>query len=207
MYAAIVRGARAAGPGDEREPVERNFLVDFRRLSALALTPEEIVTAFQERFQTDVRPAIYRAPGRVNLIGEHTDYNLATYSRSLWIWPATRRSHPPTERYWCIRAILRRILRFQWRDRDAATRRMDRLRPRRSLRTEAAGLPNPGAVHVWSTVPGSGLSSSAALEISSALPAWSRPWIARACQARPTRGIAVCRHAMRHYGPVHLGIW
>jgi galactokinase len=42
----------------------------------LALVSSEIVSAFRSRFQSDAEPAIYRAPGRVNLIGEHTDYNL-----------------------------------------------------------------------------------------------------------------------------------
>jgi galactokinase len=47
-----------------------------RRISALAVVPGEIVTAFCSRFQSEAEPEIYRAPGRVNLIGEHTDYNL-----------------------------------------------------------------------------------------------------------------------------------
>jgi galactokinase len=42
----------------------------------LALVPGEIVSAFRSRFQSETEPEIYRAPGRVNLIGEHTDYNL-----------------------------------------------------------------------------------------------------------------------------------
>ena len=37
------------------------------------MTVEEITTAFDHLYGT--RPRIYRAPGRVNLIGEHTDYN------------------------------------------------------------------------------------------------------------------------------------
>ena len=32
--------------------------------------------AFQQKFASTATPAVYRAPGRVNLIGEHTDYNL-----------------------------------------------------------------------------------------------------------------------------------
>ena len=42
----------------------------------MAVIPAQIVSGFQAAFQTEARPAIYRAPGRVNLIGEHTDYNL-----------------------------------------------------------------------------------------------------------------------------------
>ena len=32
-------------------------------------------SVFQKQFQTDASRDCYRAPGRVNLIGEHTDYN------------------------------------------------------------------------------------------------------------------------------------
>jgi galactokinase len=42
----------------------------------LAFFPPEIVGAFQSQFSSTGTPSIYRAPGRVNLIGEHTDYNL-----------------------------------------------------------------------------------------------------------------------------------
>jgi len=33
----------------------------------------DLIAAFQRRYQT--MPRVFRAPGRVNLIGEHTDYN------------------------------------------------------------------------------------------------------------------------------------
>lgn len=42
----------------------------------MALVPQEIVRAWKEQFSSDAIPAVFRAPGRVNLIGEHTDYNL-----------------------------------------------------------------------------------------------------------------------------------
>ncbi len=42
----------------------------------MAVVPAEILNEFGHRFGWDHPPVIYRAPGRVNLIGEHTDYNL-----------------------------------------------------------------------------------------------------------------------------------
>ncbi|HEY3937797.1 MAG TPA: galactokinase [Bryobacteraceae bacterium] len=42
----------------------------------MAFVPREILADFRKHFDSAVAPALYRAPGRVNLIGEHTDYNL-----------------------------------------------------------------------------------------------------------------------------------
>lgn len=43
----------------------------------MAVVPgEKVVNAFRDHFRTNAQPEVYRAPGRVNLIGEHTDYNL-----------------------------------------------------------------------------------------------------------------------------------
>lgn len=42
----------------------------------MVIVPPEIVAGFQTYFKTSVIPGVARAPGRVNLIGEHTDYNL-----------------------------------------------------------------------------------------------------------------------------------
>jgi len=42
----------------------------------VAFVPDEIIALFQRQFGSPETPSFYRAPGRVNLIGEHTDYNL-----------------------------------------------------------------------------------------------------------------------------------
>ncbi len=42
----------------------------------MAVVPAEVLNEFGRYFGWNSPPTIYRAPGRVNLIGEHTDYNL-----------------------------------------------------------------------------------------------------------------------------------
>ncbi len=38
------------------------------------MTKEQIVKIFREKFGNET-PEVYASPGRINLIGEHTDYN------------------------------------------------------------------------------------------------------------------------------------
>ena len=39
------------------------------------MTPAEVKQKFAEVFSVKIPPRLFAAPGRVNLIGEHTDYN------------------------------------------------------------------------------------------------------------------------------------
>ena len=139
----------------------------------MAFIPEEIVKAFGRHFQSEAVPAIYRAPGRVNLIGEHTDYNLG------FVFPIALEMAC----YVAIAPSSDRSLRIYSSDFDAevtlAVEEIHDATPRQSWSDYVVGvakeLANAGiALHgscLWiqSEVPvGSGLSSSAALEIASA---------------------------------------
>ena len=133
-----------------------------------------MIGAFHEHFGPAPQPRVFRAPGRVNLIGEHTDYNLgfvlpvaldlATYiaiapsaDGKLRIYSEDRREQrefdPST--LGSIQPVR------QWTDYVVGV----------AQELVRAGVPVEGAnLLIRSTVPdGSGLSSSAALEVSSAL--------------------------------------
>jgi galactokinase len=142
-------------------------------MSSVAFVPEEVVSAFAQRFQSETEPALYRAPGRVNLIGEHTDYNLG------FVFPIA------LEMACCVAVAPSKNnnLRIYSSDFDeevtVPVEQIPNARPREKwsdyvvgVAKELAhtGVPIEGS-NLWikSEVPvGSGLSSSAALEIASA---------------------------------------
>jgi len=144
-----------------------------------------------DRFQA--RPAIFMAPGRVNLIGEHTDYaegfvmpaaiNFATLAG---ISPRTDgkvvlySENYGEEKSFDAAALPAQRSR-QWSDYPIGVVQM----------LAAEGYPIPGfSLSLWGDVPlGSGLSSSAALEVATALAVESMlganypgPALARLCQ-------------------------
>lgn len=141
----------------------------------MALVPNEIIKLFREHFSRQtVAPAVYRAPGRVNLIGEHTDYNLG------YVFPIALEMAC----YAVIAPAPHRQLRVYSRDLreefSIALADLAAAKPQHTWRDyvvgvafelQKAGFGIPACdMLIASEVPaGSGLSSSAALEIASAL--------------------------------------
>ena len=134
-----------------------------------------MIAAFRERFGPTQQPRVFRAPGRVNLIGEHTDYNLgfvlpvaldlATYIAAapsadgkLRIYSEDRQE---LREFDAVAASASVQPTREWTDYPVGV----------AQELVRAGVPIDGAnLLIRSTVPeGSGLSSSAALEVSSAL--------------------------------------
>jgi len=129
---------------------------------------------FKETFPHSGKPKIFRAPGRVNLIGEHTDYNLGFVLPIALDLASYAVAAPDAEgklrvrsesagetREWPISSIIDLEPAHDWSDYVAGVARELIL----------AGFDvHPANLLVHSTVPlGSGLSSSAAFEVSVAL--------------------------------------
>ena len=133
-----------------------------------------LIKAFQEQFKTTAAPRIYRAPGRVNLIGEHTDYNLGfvcPVALDLACYVAVA---PNSEGK--LRLFSKNL--NERREFDVAA--LAELKPNRKWTDYVAGVAvqlaksgfaiRPLDLYIDSTVPqGGGLSSSASLEVSTAL--------------------------------------
>jgi len=128
----------------------------------------KLAAAFSSRFPST--PRFFRAPGRVNLIGEHTDYNegfVLPAAIDLYTWTAVA---PRTNRKLSVfsenfheteeidLAATSPKPRDHWSDYVCGV----------AIMLQKAGIPLRGAnIAIYSNVPlGSGLSSSAALEVS-----------------------------------------
>ena len=133
-----------------------------------------MIEAFRRIYGSADGVRVFRAPGRVNLIGEHTDYNLGfvlPVALDLATFVATAPAADGKLR-------LHSIERQETREFDAA--RLAELSPSHHWTDYPVGVARqvaqlgfairPANILIHSTVPeGSGLSSSAALEVSSAL--------------------------------------
>src|SRR5437762_3271948 len=172
------------------------------------ITPSETMIDLVQRFKSlyGKEPRIFRAPGRVNLIGEHTDYNdgfVLPAAIDLYTWTAIA---PRTDR---------KLVVFSQNLNEAAEIDLDS--PAIAARDhwfdyvhgvaamlQKSGIRLPGAnLAVYSNVPlGSGLSSSAALEVSvaSALLAASGQTLALAEIAK------LCQRAENEFVGARVGI-
>ena len=148
----------------------------------------------------------FRAPGRVNLIGEHTDYN-GGFAMPAAIGFSTRvRMSPRTDGCIVVQSenlgetvefdlgAIARVPRAHWSDYILGV----------AMQLETAGYALQGAdLAIESTIPtGAGLSSSAALEVSTAL-----ALLARADITVDKREVALlCQRAENEFVGVRCGI-
>ena len=160
------------------------------------------------------RPSVSRAPGRVNLIGEHTDYNDGFVMPAALEFATLVAAAPRPDRRLNVYSMIMDETRSFDLDAPAETGRHDWSDYvfGVAVMLERAGRRLQGADLVVSTdVPlGSGLSSSAALEVSVGACAAHRLRSPvrpdRGREDLPEGGERLCRHALRHHGPVRLGL-
>jgi galactokinase len=136
--------------------------------------PPITLTLFRKIYPSSLQPHVWRAPGRVNLIGEHTDYNLGLVL-PMAIGLECRVAAEPSHDGW-LRVYSEHLAQgSQWRVED-----IPRASPRGEWSDRAVGIAwelarrgvaiEPMNILISSTVPlGGGLSSSAALGVSMAL--------------------------------------
>ena len=163
-----------------------------------------VARAFQRVYGTPAR--VYRAPGRVNLIGEHTDYNLGFVmpaAINLYCWVALS---PRADRELHVRSTNfestvsvdldnpHLTSRGDWSDYVVGT----------ALALEQHGCKIPGAdILVSGQVPmGSGLSSSAAIEVATG---YALLDVNHAIIDRTQLALA-CRHAENEFVGARVGI-
>ena len=165
----------------------------------------------QEKFRATFgrEPAIIvRAPGRIEFIGNHTDYNGgpvlgAAIDRGVWVALA-----PRTDGVWQLASAQKDgVVRLRGGDltkHSGATSWVNYpLGVIDALRAFGLGTPAGFDYLASSDLPlGAGLSSSAAIELASALA------LTRAVGAEPARDVLVkaCRHAENHFVGVPCGI-
>ncbi len=134
----------------------------------------DLIAKFTARYPNSGEPAIYRAPGRVNLIGEHTDYNLG-FVLPVAIDLACDIAAAPNST-----GQLRLYSEDLVEGFEVDTAALASAQPRHHWSDYIVGVAQqllragvnvkPADLLIRSTVPvGSGLSSSAALEVSAAL--------------------------------------
>jgi galactokinase len=168
---------------------------------------ERRIAKLREEFGSEfaAEPRIFRAPGRVNMIGEHTDYNDGFVMPAAIDFAAHIAASPRNDRR--VKVLSRNLDESFEFSLDGSPQ------PRRSwsdyvqgvaLMLERAGFELSGAdLMVDSAVPiGSGLSSSAALEVAAALALLGVSGLA----AEPMRIAQICQQAESEFVGMRCGI-
>jgi galactokinase len=143
----------------------------------MAGTASQLREEFEARYGTRQGLRVFRAPGRVNLIGEHTDYCqgfVLPIAIGFACWVAAAPSADGRLRVWSEN--LRQLREWPVEDLAGLERTgewSDYVTGVARELVRAGHYVGPMNLFVWSTVPvGGGLSSSAALEVSTALALW-----------------------------------
>ena len=164
-----------------------------------------MIDAFHKLFGADGNVRVFRAPGRVNLIGEHTDYNLG-FVLPVALDLATSIATAPSGDG---KLRIHSEDRGETREFDVAA--IGSMAPQRAWTDYPIGVAQelvkagvaiePASLLIRSTVPeGSGLSSSAALEVSSALA------FLRGRAIDPLQLARLCQSAERNFVGLPCGI-
>ena len=164
-----------------------------------------LAQTFREQFGSRATPRVFRAPGRVNLIGEHTDYNLG------FVMPVALDLA-------CFIAIapnadgrFRVFSKNLEHGREWAASDIAQAQPARDWSDYVMGVAKelvlagytvpPSNLLIWSTVPaGAGLSSSAAIEVSAAKALLGDRAV------KPLELVKLCRRAENNFVGMPCGI-
>jgi len=174
--------------------------------SSAAAILNPLLSSFSAQFGANAKPRIFRAPGRVNLIGEHTDYNdgfVLPAAIDLYTWTAIA---PRSDRKLVVFSQnLNETAEIDLESPSITARDhwLDYVHGV-ALMLQRSGIPVPGAnLAVYSNVPiGSGLSSSAALEVSVA-----SALLAAAGQSLALADVAkLCQRAENEFVGARVGI-
>jgi len=169
------------------------------------MTPTELAEEFQHRF--GARPEIFSAPGRVNLIGEHTDYNQGFVLPCAIGFYVRAAVSPRSDRELFLQSTAFEE-KFEFHLDNLPTQKLGAWCDYAlgvAAELQAAGVTLKGAnLLVHGEVPlGAGLSSSAALEVACALALTN----IAASAALPLDDIAkLCQRAENNFVGAHVGI-
>jgi galactokinase len=165
---------------------------------------EQLRAEFRRMFGGEAR--VFRAPGRVNLIGEHTDYNdgfVMPMAIELATWIAAAARDDARLRVFSDRYAETAELPFDRLDGPPRHHWSDYVRGVAAVLRERGCALRGADLYVHGQIPpGAGLSSSASLEIAAAL---ALEWIAQ-CSLEPAERARACQRAEHEYAGTRCGI-